>query len=298
MYRRIMVPLDGSHFAEAALPLAHSVSRRTDAPIHLVTVLEPVPPFAYGEWEAAAEEWSEDYLKNVRDRLAPGAGDRVSTALRSGHVVDALADEAAKRDVDLVVMATHGRGLLSRTWLGSMADAFIHQTDLPVLLVRPDKDEVPEVDEDRSFRRILIPLDGSDLSESAIAHALEFGGLFDAAYHLTRVVAYPMDLASPYLPHTVQMNQSLVAEAKEAAESYLEGQARAFAERGLEVSTGVIVDSQPGHGILAEAKAAECDCIAMATHGRSGLSRAILGSAADKVLRGSHTPLLLYRPGS
>ncbi len=111
MYRQILVPLDGSRFAEAALPLALDVSRRTKAPIHLVTVQEPIPSFAYDEWEAAASDWSEDYLANVVKRIDERAGGAVTTALRSGPVVERLREEVEEVDADLVVMATHGRGL-------------------------------------------------------------------------------------------------------------------------------------------------------------------------------------------
>lgn len=297
MYRMILVPLDGSKFAESVLPLALSLSRRTRADLHLSTVQEPVPSFAYDEWENAAAEWSQQYLANVSERLTPHAGGDVTVALLSGHVVEVLEEEAESRNADLVVMATHGRGMLSRAWLGSVADSFLHHTNRPVLVVRPQDGDVPELEADRSFGKILVPLDGTELSECMLEHAVEFGRLFDAAYHLVRVVPYPMDIASPYLPHTVQLNQGLVDDAKAAATDYLEAQAESLVQQGLTVDRAVLVDAQPGHGILKEVDAAECDLIAMSTHGRKGLSRAILGSAADKVLRGTHVPVLLYRPG-
>jgi len=297
MYRMILVPLDGSKFAESALPLALSLSRHTSADLHLSTVQEPVPSFAYDEWENAAAEWSQQYLAGVSERLTPKAGGNVTVALLSGHVVDTLEQEAETQEADLVVMATHGRGLLSRTWLGSVADSFLHHTNRPVLIVRPEDGEVPDVGADPSFDKILVPLDGTELSECMLEHAVEFGRLFDAAYHLVRVVPYPIDIASPYLPHTVQLNQGLVDDAKVAAMEYLDAQAESLKQQGLTVDTAVLVDAQPGHGILKEVEAAGCDLIAMSTHGRKGLSRAILGSAADKVLRGTHVPVLLYRPG-
>jgi nucleotide-binding universal stress UspA family protein len=296
VYRQIVVPLDGSKFAEAALPLALTLSRKTAANVHLVTVVEPIPAFAYEEWEAAAQEWSVAYLAKLKEDLAGLAGGAISTALVTGHPVDALQAEAASSNADLVVMATHGRGALSRMWLGSVADGFLRHTDRPVLLVRPDGEDIPGADKEYGFETLLVPLDGSDLSESALAHATEFGELFSAAYHLTRVVAYPVDLASPYLPHTAQMNQTLVEQARDLAADYLEGRAERMRRRGLRVTTSVAVDAQAGHGILKEADEVGCDGIAMATHARVGLSRALLGSAADKVLRGTHVPLLLYRP--
>ncbi|MDX1493512.1 MAG: universal stress protein [Longimicrobiales bacterium] len=297
MYRQILVPLDGSAFAEAALPLALELSRRTGADLHLVTVLEPVTSFAYEGWEDAAVEWSNEYLENVLDRIEGEAGGSVDHAVRNGHTVEVLQKEAERLNADVVVMASHGRGAFSRLWLGSVADGFVRQTHLPVILVRPEEDADRVEDFSHSFGTILVPLDGSELSESALEHAVEFGELFDSAYHLTRVVSYPMDIASPYLPHTAQLNQEVMADAKKGAADYLERHAEAMRQRGLGVTTAVVVDAQAGQGIIGESEEVGADLVAMATHGRKGLSRVMLGSAADKVLRGLHKPLLLYRPG-
>lgn len=297
MYRQIMVPLDGSRFAESVLPIALSLSRRTGASIHVVTVQEPIPSFAYDEWETAAGEWSEAYLKSVLERFRTKAGGEMTTRLLTGHVVESLEAEAEERSVDVVVMATHGRGAFSRAWLGSVADAYLHRTERPVLLVRPEGDEAP-APEDFAVKRILVPLDGTDISESALDYAIEFGSLFGAEYHLVRVVPYPMQFTSPYLPHTMQMNQQFVTEAKAAADEYLEAQAGRMRERDLSVSFCTVVVPQPGHGILSELDEAGCDFLAMATHGRAGLTRAILGSTTDKVIRGTHVPILLHRPAS
>ena len=140
MYKQILVPLDGSAFAEAALPLALEVSRRTGANVHIVTVLEPVTSFAYEGWEGAAVEWSQKYLEDVLDRIEGNAGGDVSSAVLSGHTVEMLDGAAEEKGADLVVMASHGRGALSRMWLGSVADGFVRNTDLPVIVVRPDED--------------------------------------------------------------------------------------------------------------------------------------------------------------
>ena len=297
MYQRIMVPLDGSRFAESALPQALSLSRRTGASLHLVTVQEPLPTFAYAESEDATHEWSGQYLESVKARSASLTEASVTSGLRTGRVAEELEIEAGERDVDLVVMASHGRGLLSRAWLGSVADAFVRLADRPILLVRPHDGDPPDLDADWETSRILVPLDGTDLSEAVLDLAVELGAHFGARFNLLRIVPYPVDVATPYLPHTVQMNQSLVDEARTAALEYLDGHAERLGLRDLEVDIGVEVDAQPGHGILKHCESRGCDLIAMSTHGRTGLSRAVLGSAADKVLRGTHVPLLIYRPG-
>lgn len=296
MYRKILVPLDGSTFAEAALPLALELSRRTGADVHLTTVLESVTSFAYEGWEGAAREWSHSYLKQANARIEGQAGGKLTTSVVSGHTVEALQAEAEKHGADVVVMATHGRGAISRLWLGSVADGFLRQADRPIILVRPEENAEPPASFDHRFETLLIPLDGSELSECAMHHAIAFGELFDSAYHLTRIVSYPLDVASPYLPHTAQMNQQIMDDARTGSAEYLEAHAENMRRRGLRVTTSVAIDAQPGHGILSEAEAVGSDMVAMATHGRKGLSRVILGSAADKVLRGIHSPLLLYRP--
>jgi nucleotide-binding universal stress UspA family protein len=268
----------------------------TNAGLHLTSVVEPIPAFAYAEWEPAALDWSTKYLDSVAERVSGSAGGEVTTAVHTGRVVDTLHQEVETLGADLVIMATHGRGALSRAWLGSVADAFVRASDVPILFVRPSEGEAPPPEPSTGFNTLLVPLDGSDLSESALEHATEFGALFGSAYHLTRVVAYPIEIASPYLPQTVQMNANILAEAKESAAAYLEEQAERMRRRGLRVTVSVAVDPQAAHGILAEADAVGCDLISMATHGRSGVSRVVLGSAADKVLRGTKVPLLLYRP--
>ena len=272
MYRHILVPLDGSRFAEAALPLALALSRRTTATLHLVTVVVPTRTFMCAESESAAKEWGEAYLSSVSERISRHAGGEVTTALCTGRAVETLLAEAQAHEADVIVMATHGRGALSRAWLGSVADRLLHRADMPVILIRPAEGEAAPTAAADGFETLLVPLDGSELSECALEHATEFGELFGSAYHLTRVVAYPLNLASAYIPNTVQIDQDILASEKAGAAEYLEGHAERMRRRGLRVTTSVTVDPEPGHGILAEAEAVGCDATAMATHGRTGLA--------------------------
>lgn len=296
MYRQIVVPLDGSTFAEAALPLALALARKTTARLHLVTVVEPNAMATYSEWEPAAQEWSREYLSRITKRISEHATAGVTTASRTGHVVETLLDEMRECEADVVVMATHGRGAISRACLGSVADGFLREADRPVILVRPEEGEPIPTALPESFETVMVPLDGSELSELALAHAMELGELFGSSYHLTRVVSYALDLGMPYVPEDAHSNQDLLAEERANAAEYLERHAERMRRRGLSVTTSVAVDALAGRAILAEAEAVGCDSIAMATHGRTGIRRLILGSAADKVLRGTHVPLLLYRP--
>lgn len=300
MFRNVMVPLDGSTFAEAALPLARAVVDRVDgATLRLVTVHEPVPTFAQADWEASAREWSEHYLSEVTRRLGDSSRSTIESAVLSGSVAVELEKEAEK-GVDLLVMATHGRGMLSRAWLGSVADHFVRHSPCPVLLTRPEKPkddgEPPDPVELPEIEQILVALDGSDFSETVLPQAELLAELFGAGITLVQVIAYPLEIASPYLPHTVQMNQQVVEEAKATAHAYLERIADPLREKGIDTDAHVEVDTQAGHGILRAAEDTDVDLIAMATHARTGVKRTFLGSTADKVVRGAHRPVFLHRP--
>lgn len=296
MFQNVLVPLDGSAFAESALALACDLTRRGGGGLELVTVHEPVPAFAQADWEASSREWSENYLEEVSRRLGE-AGCSATTIVLTGGVALKLEERAEEVGADLLVMATHGRGPLSRAWLGSVADHFVRHSPCPVLLVTPSSDEAADLRGPKDVGKILVPLDGSEFSEGVLDHAAGLADLFDASLTLVQVIAYPLEIASPYLPHTVQMNQKVVEEAKAGAVAHLDRVAAALEERGTAVETLALVDSQAGHGILEAADRIDADLIAMATHARTGVSRAFLGSTADKVVRGAHRPVFLYRPG-
>lgn len=294
MFKKLLVTLDGSSFSEWALSYAAGLSRRTGAGIELTSVHEPIPSFAYDEWEAAAFEWTEEYLAKARTRLSEQLQAEVTAWVGSGQVVDSLLDRADTIGADLIVAATHGRGAFTRAWLGSVADGLLRHATQPLLLVRPEKGE--QAPEDPAFKKILVSLDGSEFSESVLELAVGVAKLFQGELHLLRVVAYPIEIASPYLPHTVQMNQEVVDEAKAAAKDYLAEIQERLAQEGLTVQTHVVVDSQAGAAICNEVRELKADLVVMATHGRGGLKRALLGSTADKVIRSAHTPVLVKRP--
>jgi len=299
MYRSILVSLDGSTFAEAALPWALAMGRTADADVHLASVHEPIPSFSYEEWESAAWDWSEEYLKKVRTRLETQTSGTVDAWVGSGRVVDSLLERARDVSAELIVMATHGRGAFTRAWLGSVTDGLLRHTHLPVLVVRPP--EGAEAADVASFElptisSIVVPLDGSDLAESELAEAHTLAKEFGAKVHLVRIVAYPVEIASPYLPHTVQMNAQLVDEAKDAASEYMDERAHSLRERGIDVETHVRIDAQPGHAIAELVDEVGADLVIMATHGRGGIQRALLGSTTDKVIRAVKVPVLVRRP--
>lgn len=298
MYKRIMVPVDGSTFSEFAIPVALGVAEASGATVELVNVQAPLPAMAEDRWAAAVEEWGRPYLEALQAKIEADSGVRVGITCLVGTVTRELELHAEKNEIDLVVMSTHGRGPISRFWIGSVADAFVRQSKIPILLVRPEKDAEPDYTHAPQFRRILLPLDGSHESEEAIDHALAIGEWADATYTIIRCVEYPFETVSPYLPDTAGVSREVVEEGKQIATEYLTGVRDRFADTGRDADTVISVDLHSATGVLEAAEEHSADLIVMTTHGRGGIARAVIGSVADKVVRSASVPVLLIRPNS
>jgi nucleotide-binding universal stress UspA family protein len=302
MFQSILVPLDGSRFGEHALPFALSLARRTGAMVQLAHVHIPVVD-ASGivvldlDADQRARVHAEGYLADVARRLAAVASDvRVSTALIEGLPAQARHEPLAAAKADLFVLATHGRGPVSRAWLGSVTDALMRTASVPLLLIRPG-DQAPNGLVAPPFRHMLIPLDGSSLAEQALAPALALGRLMEARYTLLRVVqpevlvGYVWESAGP-----AGIDEARTQQLLDEAEAYLQQVAQRLQGQGVFVQTRAIAHPQPASAILEEADSQQADLIALATHGRGGIKRLLVGSIADKVVRGATHPVLVYRP--
>lgn len=294
MCRSILVPLDGSAFSEHALPLALALVRRSGAQLHLAHVLQPRGGKADAVGQATALSRA-TYLERVAQQLARVAKRAPLTSVLNGPVAETLLEHARSVRCDLLVLTTHGRGALSRLWLGSIADDMVRRSPTPVILVRPHDGVSDSVMTERSFRRMLIPLDGSPLAEAIIAHCVQIGQIMDAQYSLLRVV----DPSALGLPHgePISIDSAAIQPLRDRAQAYLDRQVEELRVQGLSADATVVV-GEPSAAILGHARMHSMDIIAMATHGRGGFSRLLLGSVADKVLRGSSIPLLLYSPGA
>jgi nucleotide-binding universal stress UspA family protein len=291
MYRRIMVPLDGSSFSERALPLAVALADRSGAELRLVHVLVPFANRVFIETEGGGP----DYLADVAHRITEESGVPTEAVRLVGRqVVGELSYYSAEEGVDLVVMATHGWGGLQRAWLGSVTDGLVREARVPVVAFRPGEEEGPRVD-GKVIEEILIPLDGSAVSEGVVEEALRLGGR-KARYTLVRVI--PVGPPSVAISGAMELayRQELVDALRTGAEQYLADEAARLRREGYEVRTEVLMHPQPARAILDRAGEVGADLIAMGTHGRSGLGRLALGSVTDKVLRGADIPVLVLRP--
>ncbi|MEO8139153.1 MAG: universal stress protein [Gemmatimonadota bacterium] len=300
MYRSICVPLDGSPFAEQALPLALEIARGSGAILQVALVHHLVPALATTmevpeieaqlEQEARARE--QIYLSGIVERMRRAANVPVTATLLDGAVTDALQQHMESSGTDLVVVTTHGRGPMSRFWLGSVADHLMRALHLPVLLVRPAAEAAPPP----VLRRILLALDGSTFSEQALVATTMLGRPFNAEYALMMVVEPPLPLVDPSGLMVMPTSAAAVKELKAAASAYLEGVAARLRKDGLKVTTHQVDAATAAGAIIAQADELKVDLVALASHGAGGFERLIVGSVADKVIRGSTHPTLVLRP--
>jgi nucleotide-binding universal stress UspA family protein len=291
MFRNILVPLDGSPASEHALPMAVSLARRAGATLRLVYVRMPTVA-QFGVMPAPKEQ---DYLDMVAWRIRQTTHLSVYAAVLEGPIAETIAEHARSVEANLIVMTTHGRGPFSRFWLGSVADDLIRRAPAPLLVLRPTDSETPPPDRDWAPKRILLPLDGSHLAEQALAPAVEIAKLAKADLTLFRIIE-PIPVLAPdgLIPQPTVVDANVLEELKTMARSYLERTAEKLRKDGLGVTTQILVDDRTATAILEAGR--EFDLIAMATHGRHGIARMLIGSVADKLVRGSIGPVLIVRP--
>lgn len=315
MYRNVLVPLDGSNFSLAALPIAISLAERTEGAVQLATsvpTLPPVVPSAGNEgpvrgWFEEERLRASEFLEKTKAALREsGATVAIHTKVLEGDPADSLNERIRKTDVDLVVMTTHGRGPFQRAWLGSVADGLPRQAPCPILLWRPeeDRDDATKTSGEArvdlkarpSFGVIVAPFDGSEASDAMLPEAIAMARTFGARLHLMRVVVDGVRFVSPYIPDAAREERGREEEMEEARAA-LEALAVEARKEEVETTVELIEAHDPATGIFALRERVGADLIAMSTRGRGGVARLVLGSTADKVIRGARVPVLVHRTG-
>ncbi len=278
MFKRILVPLDGSPAGEAILDHARNYAA-PKAEIFLLHVLPNVTP-PVGSPSAqllALPEQAEAYLDTLADRF-PAM--RVRIFVDTGDPADRIVRVALGLNIDLIAMMTRAPGTASRVLLGSVAQDVVRGTSLPVLLVRPGVAAVQ-----RPANRFLVPLDGSVRSQRILDVLRN-----EKTDVVLLQVAETIDDSRAGLAHLDRP----VRRVMETPARRLEEIGDALAARGV-TSSPLLVHGDVVRQILAQARARDIDAIAMATHGRTGLERLVMGSVAEGVLRGADCPVLLLR---
>ncbi|MGH2461210.1 MAG: universal stress protein, partial [Chloroflexota bacterium] len=221
------------------------------------------------------------YLDGIAERLGR-RGVVTETVVVRGRPADLLSAEAVSRQADLIVVATHGHSGLRRWVFGSVAEAVLARSPVPVLMARawiPPHSLFPA----DGRPTIVTPLDGSPCAEAALPLAQDLARLLGATLCLTRMVALPHVSPSLEMEVVVEYSPNYRSELERGACDYLVSVAARVRATGVDVDTSTKF-SDPASGILASAHEREAGLIVMATHGRTGLASTLLGSVSLEVL--------------
>ena len=277
MYKKVVIPLDGSPLAEVALPFAEELAGKMGSEIILLSVLQSEEAHEYQKHQIYAtkivnltKRHIEKYIDTSKRQAI-----NVGTATRVGNPAEGILDYINKGTVHLIVMATHGRSGITRWAVGSVADKIVRTTTRqPLMLIRA-KGSHPDIRAKRILKKALVPLDGSVGSEAVIPYITEIAQGLQMELTLFQV-----------LPKTNHIYTD--------AEAYLQSWCRQFEDKGISTRYDVRVGAAADQ-IIDLADELASDVVAMSTHGQTAISLWPLGSVAQKVLLGGNTPLLLIR---
>jgi len=277
----ILVALDGSPESEQILHEVERVGGR-DASIDLLHVL-PGASREVPNLGVDVEDVAEDYLRKVAARIA---GHQVRMFIWRGAPEEEIPKAARSLNADLIAMTTHGRKGLSHLLMGSVAESVVRHGSTPVLLTRPDFSRPS-----RPMERILVPVDGSAQSLEVTSTVRELVAQTGAEVILLQVVV-PVIVADPVTGFTpIGVPMPLPDPAPE-----LETLARRLSREGIP-TRAMVAHGGAADQILDHAKTLDADLIAMATSARKGLSRFMIGSVAENVVRRMDRPVLLHPIG-
>jgi nucleotide-binding universal stress UspA family protein len=283
--QEILIPLDGSTEAESVFPYLRDLAPKFGSRVHILGV-------GIGRKTRRVNRLIEDYINRTANKLH-GDNIKAEPVIRYGVAADKILDFTAEKEIDLIIMTTHGRSGITRWWMGSVAEKVISEATAPVLLVRSKRPGTTGATDKLNFpHKILAPLDGSDIGESALPYAETIAANSRASVNLLQVI-------SP--PGTVEANllggpdwRKFVRAMHDAGEDYLKGVAERLGGKNIKV-TYEVATGDPADKIVEYAADKGASMIAMSTHGRTGVARWVLGSVADKVLHGARIPILLVR---
>jgi nucleotide-binding universal stress UspA family protein len=298
VFNTLLVPLDGSELAERALPYAVRLAAERGGRLVLTRAALAPPPSGL-DWERqqlTVMDEATAYLADVSQKVATRVP--VTTAPLYGHAADAILAAAEQMSADSIVMATHGRTGLAHLLHGSVAEAVLTRSPVPVFVVyaRPGEAAAPPFDS--ASARILVPLDGSAFAEAALPAALEIVGAAGELV-LCSVAAAPDHVERDQQGRVrAYLDQQEEAVRREALDYLHQVEAQLKQQRpDLQVTLDVRI-GDPAPGIAMAEIALAADLVVMATHGRTGIRRAVLGSVAGAVLTTGSVPVLLVSPAA
>jgi nucleotide-binding universal stress UspA family protein len=295
MFKNLLVPLDGSALAEAALSAAAFLARKFEASVTLLHAIEHnAPQEIHGDRHLSDAEDARAYLNSrMRQAFAAerAASQHVHTEATS-DVAGAIVAHAKEFSSDLIIMCTHGSGGLKGFLFGRIAQRVIASGITPVLVINPAKEwPAPK----QGCGCLLIPLDGEADHEQGLPAAAEFARACEASLHLLRVVPTLKTLKAEHAVAGRLMPGSTAAMlelAQEEAMAYLRKKAATFKETGIDL-TFEVLRGEPAKTIIEASKRSKADLIVLGTHGKTGTDAFWSGSITPRICAGCDVPILL-----
>ena len=289
-----------------ALPYARVIAGSLSIPVELVEAFDVLPPAARNRQSSEAtrrmleevQRSSRAYLERIQQALRSEGLVALTTTL-PGPPARALVDWLVREPEALVVMSTHGRGGIARWALGSVADKVLHSITNPVLLIRSSAESAPA--DEVEAKTVLVPLDGSQLSELSLPHAAAVATGLGAQVTLMRATG-TTDVYRRYLERApahgglISAEELVQADSEDALASLADASRRLAREFGFggEVTVAHVQGQNPAEAVV-EMAGAETTMVVMTTHGRGGINRLVLGSVTDRVVRHANAPVLVVR---
>ena len=293
MFERILLPLDGSEQSEMALPYGEELASKLGSEVILYHVHGHEHQQQGHMHQMYLDRLAETVQRNIRKGLPKGTEVKVTTKVEAGEPTENICNLVDKNKVNLIIMtAVSASGLKVGKMLGSVTDRVCQTVPIPVMLIRPQS--VKQTDKKRRLvNRMLIPLDGSELSKLALPIGEELATKLKVSATLfqmaTMIRIYDNGMgASVYFDYTKYDEDE-----KKRVSSEMIALERELKQKGLDVTQIVTSGFDAANEIIEVCKKVDIDLVVMSTHGQSGLGRWVFGSVAEKVLRHGETPLLL-----
>jgi nucleotide-binding universal stress UspA family protein len=296
MYTNILVPLDGSAVAEAALPYARALADRTDSKLTLIRAAGHTSFFGdSGKDQQRLVARAEEYLEQLGAELAR-AGFTVETGVPfGGHPAEWIIEESELRRADLIVMASHDRVGVDRWLHGSVAEAVVHAAKAPVMLVKASAASSMADRFASQTPTIAVPLDQSEAAECALPLAIQTATDLRARIVLVSVVPLQTSRAVGSPEALVRYTDADYAQMEADARDYLGTIVKRIEVSGIQAKP-VTRLGDAALEIASIAQQVSAAAVVMATHGRVGVVRSMLGSVAGAVVHCGTTPVVLIRP--
>ncbi|MFC4245420.1 universal stress protein [Natribaculum luteum] len=287
MFDALLFPTDGSDGAADVFEHVLDVAAAHDSTVHVLNVADTMRDSVtriQGTVIDTLEQEGEQIVRDAAER-AEQRGVSTVTDVRQGEPYGTIVDYADARDVDLVVMPTHGRQGLERLLLGSTTERVVRRSDVPVLTIRPGTAD----DLQYPYEDVLVPTDGSNCASQALAMGVDVATAEDAALHLLSVIT----VTSLGVDVRSDLQLSML---EESATDLLEDAAEFAADAGIEpVSKTIEHGSSIHEAILSYIGDHDVGLVVVGTHGRTGFDRYMLGSVTESLVRTSPIPVLTVR---